>query len=83
MHHNEQPIAPPSASIAGSVSSTSTPIQVQQCQNNQSLHTSTSTLFTTEIEKNLQERDKFTKLHQDKKSMLLSVCEEDISKVRE
>ncbi|GJU76844.1 chromodomain-helicase-DNA-binding protein 3 isoform X2 [Tanacetum coccineum] len=83
MQHNEQPIAPPSASIAGSVSSTSRPIQVQQCQNNQSLHTATSTLFTTEIEKNQKERDKFTKSHQDKKSMLLSVCEEEISNVRE
>nr|GEX12399.1 chromodomain-helicase-DNA-binding protein 3-like isoform X4 [Tanacetum cinerariifolium] len=37
-----------------------------------------------EMSSNLdQERDKFTKSHQDKKSMLLSVCEEDISKVRE
>lgn len=80
---NEQLIAPPSASISGSVSSTSRPVQVQQCQNNEPPHTSTSALFTIEIEKNQKERDMFTKSHQDKKSMLLSVCEEEISKVRE
>ncbi|GJT01497.1 hypothetical protein Tco_0822666 [Tanacetum coccineum] len=80
MRHNEQPIEPLSASNDGSVPSTTRPIPVQQCQNNRSPHTSTSTLFITEIEKNQEERDKFTKLHQDKKSMLLSVSEEEISK---
>ncbi|PWA55366.1 protein CHROMATIN REMODELING 4 [Artemisia annua] len=64
--HNEQPIAQPSASISGSVSSTSRPVQVQQCQNNDPPHTSTSALFTIEIEKNQKELDKFRKSHQDK-----------------
>ncbi|GKD33814.1 hypothetical protein Tco_1249323 [Tanacetum coccineum] len=61
------------------VSSTSRPIQVQQCQNNQPMRHNEQPIEPPSVEKN-QERDKFTKSHQDKKSMLLYVSEEEISK---
>ncbi|KAL8204911.1 hypothetical protein R6Q57_010534 [Mikania cordata] len=72
----------PSTSI-----SESTPLNTrtnggQQSQNDQPQHTSSSTPLETEIERIQNEREQIIKSHQEKKSMLLSECEKEISEVK-
>ncbi|GJT94868.1 chromodomain-helicase-DNA-binding protein 3 isoform X2 [Tanacetum coccineum] len=80
-HAATQP-AEPSICISDSVASSSRTNDVQKCPNNQPPPTSSKKPLETEIDKIQKEREQITKLHEQKKSMLLSECEKLISEVR-
>nr|GEX15990.1 chromodomain-helicase-DNA-binding protein 3-like isoform X4 [Tanacetum cinerariifolium] len=80
-HAATQP-AEPSICISDSVASSLRTSDVQKCPNNQPPPTSSKKPLETEIDKIQKEREQITKLHEQKKSMLLSECEKIISEVR-